>query len=108
MPLTVIAFSPVGAFGGRVLVATIDEKAEDGLARAWLANLGDPYERVGTDQAGDVAINWGVYGAPETFLVDPQGIVVAKQVGAMTAAKWQEWSRLHLAAGGADAAAGAR
>jgi cytochrome c biogenesis protein CcmG/thiol:disulfide interchange protein DsbE len=93
---------------GRVPIIGIDWKDEDAPARAWLANLGDPYERVGTDQAGDVAINWGVYGAPETFLVDPQGIVVAKQVGAMTAAKWQEWSRLHLAAGGADAAAGAR
>jgi cytochrome c biogenesis protein CcmG/thiol:disulfide interchange protein DsbE len=89
-----------------VPIIGIDWKDDDAQANAWLASLGDPYARVGTDHAGDIAINWGVYGAPETFLVNPQGIVVAKQIGAMTAEKWQQW-RSQFVHGGATAVAGA-
>ncbi len=92
---------------GRVPIIGIDWKDDDVQARAWLANLGDPYERVGSDHSGDVAIDWGVYGAPETFLVDPQGIVVAKQIGALTATRWQEWQRVHISGAAAAAGAGA-
>jgi cytochrome c biogenesis protein CcmG/thiol:disulfide interchange protein DsbE len=91
---------------GRVPIIGIDWKDDDEQAHAWLASLGDPYDRVGTDHEGDVAINWGVYGAPETFLVDPKGIVVAKHIGAMTEEKWQEWLRVYVTGGGAAAKAG--
>lgn len=78
---------------GRVPIVGIDWKDDDAQANDWLARLGDPYARVGADRDGRVSINWGVYGAPESFLVDPRGIVVAKQIGAMTPEQWQEWLR---------------
>jgi cytochrome c biogenesis protein CcmG/thiol:disulfide interchange protein DsbE len=78
---------------GRVPIVGIDWKDDDAQANDWLARLGDPYARVGADRDGRVSINWGVYGAPESFLVNPQGIVVAKQIGAMTPEQWQEWLR---------------
>lgn len=59
-------------------------------ALRWLAQLGDPYERVAFDPEGRVAIDWGVYGAPETFLVGADGTVLAKRIGPMTATVWQQ------------------
>ena len=53
-------------------------------AIAWLAREGNPYARIGHDASGDVAIDWGVYGAPETFLIDSQGRVRLKHVGVIT------------------------
>ena len=75
---------------GRVPIIGIDWKDSDEDAQAWLSQLGNPYERVGTDHDGRVAIDWGVYGAPETFLVSPAGTVVYKQIGAMTPQVWQQ------------------
>lgn len=66
----------------------MDWKDDDAQARSWLAQLGNPYEAVAVDASGRIAIDWGVYAAPETFLVNPQGIVVFKQVGALTAEVW--------------------
>ncbi len=68
----------------------IDWKDDDADARRWLNELGNPYQRVGADREGRVAIDWGVYGAPETFLVNPAGIVVHKHIGAMTPQVWQQ------------------
>lgn len=59
-------------------------------ALRWLAQLGDPYERTAFDSEGQVAIDWGVYGAPETFLVAADGTVLKKRIGPMTAAVWQQ------------------
>ena len=50
-------------------------------AKAWLARLGNPYEVSLLDPDGLAAIDWGVYGAPETFLVDKQGIIRYKHIG---------------------------
>ena len=69
-------------------VVGLDWKDDDGQARAWLQQLGNPYEVVAVDHAGRTAIDWGVYGAPETFLVNPQGIVVYKVVGSLTHDVW--------------------
>ncbi len=74
---------------GRVPIYGIDWKDDDAQARAWLSELGNPYERVGADREGRVAIDWGVYGAPESFLVNPSGTVVYKHVGAMTPEVWE-------------------
>ena len=60
------------------------DKPED--ARAWLNRLGDPYVRSGADLPGRVGIDWGVYGLPETFIVDRQGHIVYKHIGAIDAA----------------------
>ncbi|MFT3802770.1 MAG: DsbE family thiol:disulfide interchange protein [Burkholderiaceae bacterium] len=51
---------------------------------AWLARLGDPYELTVSDFTGKVAIDYGVYGAPETFLIDRQGVIRYKHVGPLT------------------------
>lgn len=53
-------------------------------ARAFLAELGNPYDAVGADRDRRVSIDWGVYGVPETFVVDPQGIITFKHVGPLT------------------------
>lgn len=50
-------------------------------ARAFLAELGDPYDVIGVDPDGRRSIEWGVYGVPETFLVGPDGTIRAKHVG---------------------------
>lgn len=63
----------------------IDYKDKPEDARRWLASLGDPYERIGADREGHVAIDWGVYGVPETFIVDRDGIIRYKQVGPLSA-----------------------
>jgi cytochrome c biogenesis protein CcmG/thiol:disulfide interchange protein DsbE len=58
-------------------------------AKQWLEQLGNPYSQVAFDSDGRTAINWGVYGAPETFLVDASGRVVYKFISPMTAQIWQ-------------------
>ncbi|HET6546608.1 MAG TPA: DsbE family thiol:disulfide interchange protein [Rhodanobacteraceae bacterium] len=58
------------------------DNADD--ARRWLEQFGNPYDVVIADQVGRVAIDFGVYGAPETFLVDADGIIRYKRIGALT------------------------
>ena len=53
-------------------------------ARA-LGGLGNPYDAVGADDAGRAAIDWGVYGVPETFLIGKDGMILHKHVGPLTA-----------------------
>ncbi len=48
---------------------------------AWLGELGDPFRRIGADRTGRVAIDWGVYGVPETFVIDAEGRIRHKFVG---------------------------
>lgn len=71
-------------------IVGIDWKDELPLARQWLQQLGNPYTATGFDQDGRVAIDFGVYGAPETFLVDEQGVILYKHVGILTADVWQK------------------
>ena len=58
-------------------------------AQQWLTQLGNPYAAVAFDTDGRTAIDWGVYGAPETFLVDGQGRVIYKFISPMTPEVWQ-------------------
>lgn len=53
-------------------------------ARAFLRELGNPYDAVGADRNRRVSIDWGVYGVPETFVVDANGIITFKHVGPLT------------------------
>jgi cytochrome c biogenesis protein CcmG/thiol:disulfide interchange protein DsbE len=55
------------------------DKPEDAIA--WLRQFGNPYQIVAQDLDGRVGIDWGVYGAPETFVIDHNGIVRDKRVG---------------------------
>ena len=58
------------------------DRPED--AARWLDELGDPYTRTGADLNGRVGIDWGVYGVPETFVVDKHGMIRHKVIGAVT------------------------
>ncbi|MQW58642.1 DsbE family thiol:disulfide interchange protein [Sinorhizobium meliloti] len=53
-------------------------------AAKWLNTLGDPYTRTGADRDGRVAIDWGVYGVPETFVVGTDGRIAHKHIGPVT------------------------
>ncbi len=50
-------------------------------AKAFLRELGDPYSAIGKDESGRAGIEWGVYGVPETFVIDGKGRIVYKHVG---------------------------
>ncbi|MBN9563487.1 MAG: DsbE family thiol:disulfide interchange protein [Alphaproteobacteria bacterium] len=69
---------------GIVTVDGLDYKDPPDDAAKWLDTMGDPYTRTGADISGRVAIDWGVYGVPETYVVDPQGRIAFKQIGPIT------------------------
>ena len=77
------------ADSGVLPVVGLNWKDDDGAALEWLRTLGNPYAVIAADREGRVAIDWGVYGAPETFLVNDRGVVVHKHVGPMTAEVWR-------------------
>lgn len=59
-------------------------------AQRFLQQLGDPYTASAFDEDGRVGIDWGVYGAPETFLIGPDGTVLFKQLGPLNRSLWEE------------------
>jgi cytochrome c biogenesis protein CcmG, thiol:disulfide interchange protein DsbE len=59
-------------------------------AKLWLEQLGNPYAAVAFDGEGRAAIDWGVYGAPETYLIDKQGKIVFKFISPITAEVWEQ------------------
>jgi len=69
---------------GGVPVYGINYKDKPADVRRWLDQLGDPYTRIGADLDGRVAIDWGVYGIPETFIIDRNGRIAYKQIGPMS------------------------
>jgi cytochrome c biogenesis protein CcmG/thiol:disulfide interchange protein DsbE len=68
----------------KVPVIGLNYKDRPGDARNWLERLGNPYAATLIDFDGKVGIDFGVYGVPETFVIDAQGIVRFKHVGALT------------------------
>lgn len=72
------------AESGRIRVIGYDYKDEADDARRWLQQFGNPYALVITDVEGRAALDWGIYGAPETFLVDAEGFIRWKFVGPLT------------------------
>lgn len=67
-----------------VTINAINYKDEPAKANAFLDEMGNPYARIGADRNGRVAIDWGVYGVPETFVVDGQGRIVFRFPGPLT------------------------
>ena len=59
-------------------------------AQPWLARLGDPFTHLLDDRQGDVGLDWGVYGVPETFIIDASGKVRYKHVGPVDGQALQE------------------
>ena len=72
------------AESGLIRVIGFNFRDESADAKQWLARYGDPYEMSLVDLDGRTSIDFGVYAAPESFLVDPTGKIVFKQTGAMT------------------------
>lgn len=66
---------------GKVALVGLNYKDEAENARRFLGALGNPFSAVGADRAGRAAIEWGVYGVPETFLIGPDGRILDKHVG---------------------------
>lgn len=67
-----------------VRIFGINQKDAPDNAVAFLSELGNPYAAVGADSNGRASIDWGVYGVPETFLINRQGVIVLKIVGPLT------------------------
>lgn len=72
-----------------VAIYGINYKDDSAAAREWLQRLGNPYRFNIEDPQGSLGIDLGVYGAPETFLLDKQGIIRAKHVGAIDENVWR-------------------
>ena len=69
---------------GGVAIHGLNYKDKPDDASKWLNELGDPYTRTGADINGRVGIDWGVYGVPETFVIDRDGRIAYKHIGALT------------------------
>ena len=64
-------------------------KDDPRAADEWLRKLGDPYQAIAVDRDGRVSIDYGVYGVPETFVIDREGVVRLKHIGPLTPEVWQ-------------------
>jgi cytochrome c biogenesis protein CcmG/thiol:disulfide interchange protein DsbE len=72
------------ANSGAVPIYGLNYKDQRPEALRWLQQFGDPYRANAFDADGRVGIDWGVYGAPETFVIDKQGVIRHKHVGPLT------------------------
>jgi cytochrome c biogenesis protein CcmG, thiol:disulfide interchange protein DsbE len=73
----------------QVPLVGLNWKDDDAAAGEWLQQLGNPYSIVAADRDGRIAIDFGVYGAPETFFIDAGGLVQYRHVGPMTSDVWE-------------------
>jgi cytochrome c biogenesis protein CcmG/thiol:disulfide interchange protein DsbE len=73
-----------------VPIVGLNWKDERGDALQWLAKFGDPYALSVHDRTNVVGLDYGVYGAPETFLIDKQGVIRYKQIGPITPEAWEK------------------
>ena len=69
----------------------INYKDKNEIAKKWLNEMGNPYSKVGIDKNGSIAIDWGLYGIPETYVVDKNGIVQYKYVGPITKKTYKQF-----------------
>jgi cytochrome c biogenesis protein CcmG/thiol:disulfide interchange protein DsbE len=79
-----VAHTPNIAFYG------LDYRDDPNDAKAWLKQYGNPYQLVLADVSGDAAIDWGVYGTPETFIVDKHARIRYRQIGVIDRDTWQQ------------------
>lgn len=75
---------------GAVPIYGLNWKNDRDEALAWLNDLGNPYVLSASDRDGRVAIDYGVYGAPETYLIDQNGTIRFKQIGPLTPDVWEK------------------
>ena len=74
---------------GAVPIYGVDYKDERAAALQWLDEFGNPYTLTAFDVDGRVSIDYGVYGAPESYLIDRNGVIRFKQIGPITEDVWQ-------------------
>jgi len=67
----------------------LNYKDDVAAAKKWLKQYGNPYKIVAVDLDGQAAIDWGVYGTPETFVLDKKGIIRYKQIGPIDTESWE-------------------
>ena len=77
-----------------IRVIGINYKDNSEKAKIWLKNLGNPYSDIPIDKTGSIAIDWGVYGIPETFLVNSKGIIKYRHVGQITEDVYKKINKL--------------
>jgi cytochrome c biogenesis protein CcmG/thiol:disulfide interchange protein DsbE len=75
---------------GTVPIVGLNYKDKPDAAKQWLAQWGDPYKLSVQDPVGRTGIEYGVYGVPETFVIDKNGVIRFKQIGPITPKVWQE------------------
>jgi cytochrome c biogenesis protein CcmG/thiol:disulfide interchange protein DsbE len=73
-----------------VPIIGLDWRDSADTAKELLQQMGNPYDVIAVDKDGREAVNWGVYGAPETFLVNDKGVVVYKYIGPLTRDAWEK------------------
>jgi len=78
------------ARSGAIPIYGLNYKDQRADALSWLAELGDPYVLSASDTDGRVGIDYGVYGAPETYLIDRDGVIRFKQIGPVTPDVWEK------------------
>ena len=75
---------------GEIPIYGVDWKDPPGAGAAWLERFGDPYTKIGDDAAGRVAIDFGITGAPETFVIDKKARIRLKYAGPITPDIWEQ------------------
>lgn len=68
----------------------LDYKDSPKDALAWLQQYGNPYHYIAADAEGQAALDWGIYGTPETFVIDKKGIIRYKHIGPISLQDWQQ------------------
>jgi len=84
----------ISKLGHKIIGVNYKDNFEN--AEQFLKDLGDPYYRIGSDQNGEAAIAWGVYGIPETFLIDSENKIVAKIAGPITRSMYENKLKKYL------------
>jgi len=78
----------------KLKVIGINYKDNPKKAIEWLKKLGNPYSSIAIDKKGEIAIDWGVYGIPETFIIDSKGIIKFRYVGPITKKIYKKFNLL--------------
>jgi len=77
-----------------IKIIGINYKDNNEKAINWLKELGNPYSNIAIDKKGKIAIDWGVYGIPETFVVDSNGIIKYRHVGVINEKSYKKISTI--------------
>ncbi|MDV7144931.1 DsbE family thiol:disulfide interchange protein [Tropicimonas sp. TH_r6] len=85
-----------------VAIHGINYKDQEAKGMAFLSGLGDPYTLAGADQSGRTGLDWGVYGVPETFVIDGNGKIVTRFAGPITSSVLEKTIRPAIAEAAAN------